>query len=67
MDSTSGANSVLGISYLEVYNEKIKDLLSEDDVDIKIRETSNGEITLAGLLKLPIKDMVVHYIGVKGS
>merc|ERR1712168_1404230 len=55
LDSSAGSSSELGMSYLEVYNEKIKDLLSTEEKDIKIRENS-GEITLSGLVKLPIKD-----------
>ena len=55
VDSSTGGSSELGISYLEVYNEKIKDLLSSEEKEIKIRE-DKGEITLSGLVKLPITD-----------
>ena len=55
VDSSTGGSSELGISYLEVYNEKIKDLLSSEEREIKIRE-DKGEITLSGLVKLPITD-----------
>ena len=56
--SKEESSSVLGMSYLEVYNEKIIDLLtpeSERTEDIKIQTTKSGELSLQGLKKYAIE------------
>ena len=47
-DIDSGSSSVLGMSYLEVYNEKIIDLLDQSNEDIKIQTTKQGDLRLIG-------------------
>jgi hypothetical protein len=46
------------LSYLEIYNEEIRDLMhneSEDGhVELKIRETLNGEVYVSGLSSRPV-------------
>ena len=49
------SSSVLSMSYLEVYNENIVDLL-EDGNDIKIQTTKTGELNLLGLKKYAIEE-----------
>ena len=49
------SSSVLGMSYLEVYNENVVDLL-EGGNDIKIQTTKTGELNLLGLKKYAIEE-----------
>jgi Kinesin motor domain len=37
------------MSYLEVYNEKIKDLLNPGSQQLELREDSSGGVRVAGL------------------
>ncbi|XP_055858961.1 kinesin-related protein 4 isoform X2 [Episyrphus balteatus] len=37
---------LLRVSYIEIYNEKIHDLLNKNNTDLKIHETSNGEVAV---------------------
>jgi kinesin family protein 5 len=37
------------MSYLEVYNEKIRDLLSPNGTTLELREDSQGGVRVAGL------------------
>lgn len=37
---------LLRVSYIEIYNEKIHDLLNKSNTDLKIHETSNGEVAV---------------------
>merc|ERR1719285_209697 len=53
--ANDGASSVLGMSYLEVYNEKIVDLLDGSNQDIKIQTAKNGELNLLGLKKYGVE------------
>ena len=34
------------MGYIEIYNEKINDLLDKKNVDLKIHETSSGNVTV---------------------
>ena len=58
----SSLETKVTISFLEVYNENVKDLLApidcstQNDETIKIRATRNGEIELTGLRRAEIKD-----------
>jgi len=36
--------SFFRVSYLEIYNEKVNDLLSKDSVDLKVHEDVNGQV-----------------------
>ncbi|KAJ8676006.1 hypothetical protein QAD02_011792 [Eretmocerus hayati] len=40
--NTNGREFLLRVSYLEIYNEKVNDLLNTDGVDLKLREDNNG-------------------------
>ncbi|XP_029166361.1 kinesin-related protein 4-like isoform X2 [Nylanderia fulva] len=43
--NTSGREFLLRVSYLEIYNEKVRDLLSKSsDLDLKIHEDVNGQV-----------------------
>ena len=42
-------NAKVELSYLEIYNEEIRDLLTEDEKPLKIRETLDGEVYVSGL------------------
>ena len=44
----------LSASFLEVYGEDIHDLLDEDRKSLPIREDSNGEVIVKGLITTPI-------------
>ena len=58
----SSLETKVTISFLEVYNEVVKDLLApvdcatQNDDTIKIRATRQGEIELIGLRRVEIKD-----------
>ena len=45
----------LTMSYLEIYNEKVYDLLDPKDADLQIREDQNHNIVIPGL-----KEVMVH-------
>jgi hypothetical protein len=51
-------NATVELSYLEIYNEEIRDLLapenSPSNKDLKIRETLNGEVYVSGLTAQPV-------------
>jgi len=32
------------VSYLEIYKERVNDLLAKDEVDLKVHEDANGQI-----------------------
>ncbi|XP_077280881.1 uncharacterized protein LOC143907787 [Temnothorax americanus] len=42
--NTPGREFLLRVSYLEIYNEKVNDLLSKDFTDLKIHEDLNGQV-----------------------
>jgi len=42
-------NAKVELSYLEIYNEEIRDLLVEKEKPLKIRETLDGEVYVSGL------------------
>lgn len=44
-------NATVELSYLEIYNEELRDLLAPDAKPLKIRENLKGEIYVAGLQK----------------
>jgi hypothetical protein len=44
----------LNISYLEIYNEKVKDLLEPKETDLAIRANAQGEILIPGLATVEI-------------
>jgi hypothetical protein len=52
-------NGKVELSYLEIYNEEVRDLLSEKTqkppVPLKIRETLNGEVYVSGLSEKEVK------------
>jgi kinesin family protein 18/19 len=41
------------VSYVEVYNEVIRDLLTSEDTPLDIREDPNQGITINGVLEVP--------------
>lgn len=41
-------NAKVELSYLEIYNEEIRDLLAEAEKPLKIRETLDGEVYVSG-------------------
>lgn len=50
-------NATVELSYLEIYNEEIRDLLAPENSrakDLKIRETLNGEVYVSGLTAQPV-------------
>jgi hypothetical protein len=49
-------NAQVELSYLEIYNEEIRDLMTSngDGGDLKIRETLNGEVYVSGLSSRPV-------------
>lgn len=49
-------NAEVELSYLEVYNEEIRDLMSDDSSaqQLRIRETLNGEVYVRGLTAVPV-------------
>jgi len=49
-------NAEVELSYLEIYNECLHDLLSNDNIDenLRIRETLQGEVFVEGLTSRPV-------------
>lgn len=47
-------NAKVELSYLEIYNEEIRDLMSTTDTPLKIRETLDGEVYVSGLQSKPV-------------
>lgn len=50
-------NAQVELSYLEIYNEEIRDLMVADEregKDLRIRETLNGEVYVSGLKSQPV-------------
>lgn len=37
-------NKFFRVSYLEIYNERIHDLLNKDETELKIHEDTNGQV-----------------------
>uniref|UniRef100_A0A3B3TGY4 Kinesin-like protein n=1 Tax=Paramormyrops kingsleyae TaxID=1676925 RepID=A0A3B3TGY4_9TELE len=50
----------VGMSYLEIYNEKVLDLLSPGSTDLPIREDKDRNIVVQGLTHMPI-DSFSHF------
>ncbi|XP_074475283.1 kinesin-like protein KIF22 [Sebastes fasciatus] len=48
-DEEEGWDYSIGMSYLEIYNEKVKDLLSPSSQDLPIREDKDKNILIPGL------------------
>ncbi|KMQ97228.1 centromere-associated protein e [Lasius niger] len=42
--NASGREFLLRVSYLEIYNEKVRDLLSKSFIDLKVHEDTNGQV-----------------------
>src|SRR5687768_15950672 len=45
----SQSTTTLTLSYLELYNEKVYDLIQMKETDLPVREDSNGKICVHGL------------------
>ena len=43
------------VSYVEIFNENIKDLLTAEDRDLDIREDKNQGIQIAGVQEVEVK------------
>ncbi|XP_033359443.1 centromere-associated protein E-like [Bombus vosnesenskii] len=44
--NTSGREFLLRVSYLEIYNERVNDLLNKSGTDLKLKEDSSGQVIL---------------------
>ncbi|KAK9294941.1 hypothetical protein QLX08_010621 [Tetragonisca angustula] len=44
--NTNGREFLLRVSYLEIYNERVNDLLNKSGTDLKIKEDSSGQVIL---------------------
>ncbi|XP_053985227.1 kinesin-related protein 4 [Hylaeus volcanicus] len=44
--NTIGREFLLRVSYLELYNERVNDLLNKNNTDLKLKEDGNGQIVL---------------------
>ncbi|XP_061666112.1 kinesin-like protein KIF22 [Syngnathoides biaculeatus] len=53
-DDDEGWDYAIGMSYLEIYNEKVLDLLSPSSQDLPIREDKDKNILIPGLTHTPI-------------
>ncbi|KAG7207970.1 hypothetical protein KM043_009552 [Ampulex compressa] len=42
--NTTGREFLLRVSYLEIYNERVNDLLNKDNIDLKIHEDNTGQV-----------------------
>jgi DNA uptake protein ComE-like DNA-binding protein len=45
------------MSYLEIYNERVRDLLAPSDADLPVRETSSRAVSVIGLSEVALKSM----------
>ncbi|XP_036428031.1 kinesin-like protein KIF22 [Colossoma macropomum] len=55
----------VGMSYLEIYNEKVLDLLSPSSQDLPIREDKDKNIIIPGLTRTPLSsfsDFHAHFV-----
>lgn len=55
----------VGMSYLEIYNEKVLDLLSHNSQDLPIREDKDKNIVIPGLTHTPLSsfsDFHAHFV-----
>ncbi|KAK7123085.1 hypothetical protein R3I94_020010 [Phoxinus phoxinus] len=60
-----GWEYTVGMSYLEIYNEKVLDLLSPGSQDLPIREDKDRNILIPGLTRTPLSsfaDFDTHFI-----
>jgi len=58
-DNNNNTKILVSISFLEIYNENIKDLLNPNDkIQLKIRESPEQGIYVEGLCELIVKDAV---------
>jgi hypothetical protein len=59
IEARCDGNAQVELSYLEIYNEEIRDLMveSSDEAghELKIRETLNGEVYVSGLSSRPVR------------
>lgn len=57
-------NSRITISFYEIYNEKIFDLLSNQMKSLEIRESKSGEIAIIGLSAIEVLSMkeVINFL-----
>lgn len=46
IESSQNQQFLLRIGYIEIYNEKLYDLLDTSNTDLKIQEKSRGEVTV---------------------
>lgn len=59
IDEKCDGNAQVELSYLEIYNEEIRDLMVENENDsagLRIRENLNGEVYVSGLKSRPVTD-----------
>ena len=49
-------NRVIKINYVEIYNEKINDLLNSENTNLKIRMNEDKSLVIHGLSQLPAKN-----------
>ncbi|XP_054913781.1 kinesin-like protein KIF22 [Poeciliopsis prolifica] len=64
-DEDEGWDYSIGMSYLEIYNEKVLDLLSPNSLDLPIRENKDKNILIPGLTHTAISsfsDFDKHFI-----
>lgn len=64
-DEEDGWDYVIGMSYLEIYNEKVLDLLSPNSQDLPIREDKDKNILIPGLTHMTISsfaDFDKHFV-----
>ncbi|KAL3936546.1 MAG: hypothetical protein SGBAC_008161 [Bacillariaceae sp.] len=57
IDERCDGNAQVELSYLEIYNEEIRDLMVGDEgggKDLRVRETLNGEVYVSGLKSQPV-------------
>jgi len=47
----------LWISYIEIYNECVNDLLDASKRNLQIREDKNREVVIEGLSRFEVKDV----------
>ena len=52
MNKNIGRNYVLKVSYLEIYNETLHDLLTIDDKPLELREDPNFGVIISGLTEI---------------
>lgn len=64
IEASEDREFLLRCGYLEIYNEKIYDLLEQSSIELKLHDTKHGETSIAGLREVIASseaDILMHF------